>query len=247
MTDPSPPVGRAQSLPPWPSHGDATEEPAPPPPAAPRPEPPPDDWWKAPLTPSVTPPPPPPPPSVTPAPGRRPSSGRPLRGAVEWIVIVAVALIGAFLIRTFLIEAFFIPSDSMVPTLQRHDRVLVNKLSFELHPVHRGDIVVFNHPPGFDPTIKDLIKRVIGLPGESVSAQHGHVYINGRLLNEPYLPAGTVTGDFLARIIPPHAYWVMGDNRGNSSDSRVFGAIPRHLLVGRAFILVWPLNRIQLL
>jgi signal peptidase I len=125
--------------------------------------------------------------------------------------------------------------------------VLVNKLSFKLHPVHRGDIVVFNHPPGFDPAIKDLIKRVIGLPGETVAGIHGHVYINGRLLNEPYLPAGTVTSDFLPRIVPPHDYWVMGDNRGNSSDSRVFGPIARGLLVGRAFILVWPLSRIELL
>jgi signal peptidase I len=171
----------------------------------------------------------------------------PLRGAVEWVVILAVALIGAFVIRTFLIQAFYIPSDSMLPTLQKHDRVLVNKLSYDLHPVHRGDIVVFTHSPGFDPTIKDLIKRVIGLPGESVAGHDGHVYINGHQLTEPYLPTNTLTSDFPSRVVPPGRYWVMGDNRTNSTDSRVFGPITKSQLVGRAFVLVWPLGRLHLL
>lgn len=173
--------------------------------------------------------------------------GTAARGLLEWVVILGVALVGAFLIRTFLIQAFFIPSDSMVPTLQRHDRVLVNKVSYDLHPVHRGDIVVFTHSPGFDPNIKDLIKRVVALPGETVSGQNGHVYINGHQLNEPYLPPTTVTSDFPPRLIPPHDYWVMGDNRTNSADSRVFGPISRQQVVGRAFVLVWPLGRIGLL
>jgi signal peptidase I len=167
-----------------------------------------------------------------------------LRGAVEWVVIVAVALLGAFLIRALVVQTFYIPSESMLPTLQKQDRVLVNKLSYHLHPVHRGDIVVFKHSPGFDPTIKDLIKRVIGLPGETVQGRGGHVFIDNHELNEPYLPAGMVTTDFGPRVIPAHSYWVMGDNRINSSDSRVFGAITRSQLVGRAFVLIWPLNRL---
>src|SRR2546423_9158427 len=96
-----------------------------------------------------------------------PSSSR-LRGTVEWVVIVAAALVAALVIKTFLIQAFFIPSESMQPTLEVRDRVLVNKLSYHLHPVHRGDIVVFKRPPGEtgDAAIKDLIKRVVGLPND---------------------------------------------------------------------------------
>lgn len=171
-----------------------------------------------------------------------PKSSR-FRGAVEWIVIVAAALVAALLIKTFLIQAFFIPSESMVPTLKVHDRVLVNKLSYHLHRIHRGDIVVFRRPPNERQPINDLIKRVIGLPGETVQTQDGHVLINGKTLNESYLPPGTFSGSQEQPFtIPAGSYWVMGDNRTNSSDSRVFGAIPKSLVVGRAFVKVWPLS-----
>jgi signal peptidase I len=191
----------------------------------------------------------PPPGSASPgAPSERPAGVSRMRGVVEWAVIIAVALIGAVLMRTFLIQAFFIPSESMVPTLEKGDRVLVNKLSYRLHPVHRGDIVVFTRTPGkIDPAYKDLIKRVIGLPGDTVEGRGGHVYINGHLLYEPYLPAGTDTSKFSKLVIPPNMYWVMGDNRTNSSDSRVFGPIAKHQIVGRAFVLWWPLSRVRLL
>jgi signal peptidase I len=167
-----------------------------------------------------------------------------VRNAVEWVVIIAVALIGAFLIRAFVVQTFYIPSESMLPTLQKQDRVLVNKLSYRLHAVHRGDIVVFEHSPGFDPAIKDLIKRVVGLPGETVQGMNGHVYVNGHELNEPYLREGTTTTDFAPKLIPANSYWVMGDNRTNSSDSRVFGSIAKSQIVGRAFVLIWPLSRL---
>jgi len=161
---------------------------------------------------------------------------------------VAAALITALLIKTFLLQAFYIPSDSMNPTLVQHDRVLVNKLSYHFHDIHRGDVVVFKRPPGEDdPTIKDLIKRVIGLPGETVEGRDGQVLINGRALHEPYVPKGVQTADFPAQKIPVDKYWVMGDNRGNSKDSRVFGPIAKNLIVGRAFIRVWPISKISLL
>jgi signal peptidase I len=177
------------------------------------------------------------------APGR---SG--VRSAVEWVVIVAAALLTALLIKTFLLQAFYIPSDSMNPTLVVHDRVLVNKLSYHFHDVHRGDIVVFKRPPGEDdPRIKDLIKRVVGLPGDTVEGRSGRVLIDGRALTEPYLPKGTQTSDFPTQKIPTGKYWVMGDNRGNSKDSRVFGPIDKSLIVGRAFIRVWPISKISLL
>ena len=167
---------------------------------------------------------------------------------MEWIVIVAAALITALLIKTFLLQAFYIPSASMDPTLKIHDRVLVNKLSYHFHEVHRGDIVVFKRPPGeHDVNIKDLIKRVVALPGETVEGRDGHVLIDGRILHEPYVPPNTTTDNFGPTKIAKNHYWVMGDNRTNSKDSRVFGPIARSLIVGRAFIRVWPLSKISLL
>ena len=155
----------------------------------------------------------------------------------------------ALVIKTFLFQAFYIPSESMEPTLKPGDRVLVNKLSYRFHPIHRGDIVVFKTPPSeaSDPTIKDLIKRVIGLPGDKIEERGNNVYINDRLLNEPYLPPGTPTTSLPPRIVPPGQYFVMGDNRTNSKDSRFIGTIPRSLIVGRAFVRVWPLSSVGLL
>jgi signal peptidase I len=175
------------------------------------------------------------------------SGGDAVRVAFEWVGLVVLALIIALLIKTFLFQAFYIPSESMVPTLKVHDRVLVNKLSYKLHPVHRDDIVVFKAPAGSDPGIDDLVKRVIGLPGETVSGHGGHVYINNKLLNEPYLPAGMYTSDFAPVKIPAHSYWVMGDNRINSKDSRVFGTITKGKIVGRVFVRIWPFSRLNFL
>jgi signal peptidase I len=154
----------------------------------------------------------------------------------------------ALIIKTFLIQAFYIPSPSMFPTLQTNDRVLVNKLSYELHDVNRGDLVVFERPPGeTDTDIKDLIKRVIGLPGDVVSSCGGHVCIDGTPLEEPYLPDGVTTGDFERVTIPEGQVFVMGDNRENSSDSRIFGPIDEDTIVGRAFVRIWPLSELDLL
>jgi len=178
---------------------------------------------------------------------------------IEWVVLVGAALVIALIVKAFLFQAFYIPSDSMVPTLKTNDRVIVNKLSYKLHAVHRGDIIVFKTPKGsdgrpIDPTIKDLIKRVIALPGETVSSQGGQVYVNGQAIDEHYLPAGTVTdcshfvpNCFPKGPLPADEYWVMGDNRQGSRDSRYFGPIPKSDIVGRAFLRVWPLSRIGFL
>jgi signal peptidase I len=177
-----------------------------------------------------------------------PTDGRGVgRTVFEWVGLVVLALVIALLIKTFLFQAFYIPSESMVPTLKIHDRVLVNKLSYKLHPVHRGDIVVFKAPPHADPGIDDLVKRVIGLPGEVVAAHGGHVYINGKQLPETYLSRSVSTSTFEARRIPEHSYWVMGDNRGNSKDSRSFGFITKSQIVGRVFLRIWPLTRINIM
>jgi len=170
------------------------------------------------------------------------------RGAVEWIVILVGALLVAFVVKTFLLQAFYIPSASMESTLNIGDRVLVNKLSYDFHDVRRGDIVVFKSPPGEgNPEIKDLIKRVIGLPNETVEGHDGRVFINGNPLKEPYLAEGATTSAFAPEKIPPGHLWVMGDNRGNSKDSRVFHTIDEDLVVGRAFVRVWPLGALGLL
>jgi signal peptidase I len=182
-----------------------------------------------------------PPPQAPSTKGREKPSG--LRNAIEWVTIIAGALIVAFVVKTFLVQAFYIPSGSMLPTLQEQDRVLVNKLSYDLHDVHRGDIVVFKGPEQAQGQVKDLIKRDIGLPGDTVEAHDGQLFVNGQALKEPYLGPGITTGPLEPQHIPPHHYWVMGDNRGNSKDSRFFGAIDQSLIIGRAFVRVWPVNR----
>jgi signal peptidase I len=186
-------------------------------------------------------------PGTAEAKGPPPGEGRSVgRTVFEWVGLVVLALVIALLIKTFLFQAFYIPSESMLPTLKVHDRVLVNKLSYKLHPVHRSDIVVFTAPPHADPGIDDLVKRVIGLPGNTVEGRGGHVYINGRALKEPYVH-GSYTSDFGPKVVPKDSYWVMGDNRGNSKDSRSFGVITKSQIVGRVFLRIWPLNRINIL
>ena len=124
----------------------------------------------------------------------RRQSGR--RKVIEWVVLIGVALVVALVVKAFLVQAFYIPSDSMVPTLKKDDRVLVNKLSYKLHDVNRGDIVVFSKPPKEQSDIKDLVKRVIALPNETVEAHDGHVFVNGKQLEESYLPDDVVQADF---------------------------------------------------
>ena len=171
-----------------------------------------------------------------------------VRNLVEWVAIIVGALAVALVVKTFLIQAFFIPSLSMYPTLDEGDRVLVNKISYKLHDVNRGDLVVFERPEGQpESDIKDLIKRVIGLPGETIEAREGVVYVNDRALTEDYLVEGVTTDNLPRQEIPAGHVWVMGDNRGDSADSRVFGPIDEDTIVGRAFILVWPIPEITLL
>jgi signal peptidase I len=183
------------------------------------------------------------------------------RAILEWAAIAAVAVLAALVLRAFVVQPFSIPSGSMEPTLKNHDRLLVNKLSYHFHSVHRGDIVVFKKP-GDDiaPGISDLVKRVIGLPGETISARDGQVYVDGRYLPQPWLPKvdqgvtvfppsipGCLPSPPGSCRVPAGEYFMLGDNRTDSADSRVIGPVPGSLFVGRAFILVWPLSRIGLL
>ncbi len=187
------------------------------------------------------------------------------RSFIEWGAVILGALLVAFLIRAVAFQAFYIPSESMEPTLQIKDRLLVNKLSYKLHDVHRGDIVVFEKPPGEASKINDLIKRVIALPGETISQQGSDLYIDRgqgpQKLTETYIKDHGDIGQTLTWVqgcanpstettkctIPSGHVWVMGDNRGHSHDSRFFGPIDNDLIVGRAFVKVWPLNKIGFL
>ena len=172
-----------------------------------------------------------------------PSKG--LRNTVEWIAIVIGALAVALLVKTFLIQAFYIPSGSMLPTLELGDRVLVNKLDTD---PSRGDLVVFERPENQpDDGIKDLIKRVVGLEGDTIEARDGVVYVNDEPLDETYLPEGVQTANLDRQTIPDGHLFVMGDNRVDSADSRVFGPIDADLVVGKAFVRVWPLNHLGFL
>lgn len=165
------------------------------------------------------------------------------RVLIDWIVVITIALLVAFVVRTFLLAHFVVDGTSMTSTLQSGDRVFVNKLSYRLHEPNRGDVVVLHQPSsGVE---RDLIKRVVGLPGEEIEVRSCNVLIDGRLLTEPYLanPADQRTGcggDTAPIMIPEDHVFVMGDNRGGSQDSRALGPIPTSELVGRAFVVFWP-------
>lgn len=173
------------------------------------------------------------------------------------------ALVVAVLIKTFVIQPFYIPSVSMEHTLEVNDRVMVSKLSYRFGDIERGDVVVFETGPDQDLSLpeaavqavldalgirsspnEDLIKRVIALGGDTVEIADNHLLVNGEALTEPYLNDGAMMADMPERTIPEGQIWVMGDNRNESSDSRVFGPVDVDHVVGHAVVRIWPLDRI---
>jgi signal peptidase I len=165
------------------------------------------------------------------------------RALLDWVIVIAVALLVAFLVRTFVLAHFVVDGTSMSTTLHDGDRVFVNKLSYRLHDPGRGDVVVLHEIRGT--TDRDLIKRVIALPGETIEMRNCEVTIDGKKLDEPYLDPQVVTpgncgGDTPPTPVPENHVFVMGDNRGGSLDSRALGPIDEGDLVGRAFVVFWP-------
>ncbi|GAB4264089.1 signal peptidase I [Thermincola ferriacetica] len=158
----------------------------------------------------------------------------------EILESVAIAVILAFVIRVFLFQPFYIPSGSMEPTLQPGDRIIVNKFLYRFKEPARGDIIVFKYPRN---PKRDFIKRVIGLPGETVEIRDSVLYINGKKVDQPYLPKGLRYGSYGPVKVPEGSYFMMGDNRNNSEDSRVWGTLPRENIVGKAMLIYWPLAR----
>ncbi|BAF59898.1 signal peptidase I [Pelotomaculum thermopropionicum SI] len=154
---------------------------------------------------------------------------------------VAIAVVLAVVIRLFVLEPFYIPSGSMEPTLKENDRIIVSKLNYRFQEPKRGDIVVFKFPR--DPK-RNFVKRLIAVGGETVALKDGHLYINGQAVPEDYLPPGLRFSDYGPREVPEGCYFMLGDNRNNSDDSRVWGFLPENLIVGKAVLIYWPLDRI---
>ena len=183
----------------------------------------------------------------------------------EWGESIVIALILALIIRTFFIQAFKIPSGSMIPTFEIGDRIFVNKLVYgprvpftdikfpALNSPQRGDIIIFVSPETPD---KDFVKRLIAFEGETVEIKNGNIYINGKMLDEPtsirsnyyYNTArGNYGKEGESVIVPKGAYFALGDNSANSRDSRYWGFVPKKNLIGKAFFLYWPIQRIRII
>ena len=181
---------------------------------------------------------------VTPAePIKEDEVARRRRVLFDWAVVIVVALLVAFLVRTFVLAHFVVDGTSMASTLHDDDRVFVNKLSYRLHDPNRGDVVVLHQISGTSE--RDLIKRVIALPGETIEVRNCQVFVDGRILEEPYLDeevlaSGSCGGDVAPTSVPEDHVYVMGDNRAGSQDSRALGPIDEDDLVGRAFVVFWP-------
>lgn len=186
---------------------------------------------------------------VTPPPSsvRAPRARRGGRALLEWVIILLVAVAVSFVVRAYAFQTFFIPSGSMEPTLLIGDRIVVDKLSVDFGSIHRGDILVFKAPPTENcggPPVTDLVKRVIGLPGDVLTSKGNTIYVNGKPLAENWPhnePLGPPIGHV---VVPANHYFMMGDNHNDSCDSRSWGPITRSEIIGKAFLRIWPLTRI---
>lgn len=173
-----------------------------------------------------------------------------VREVVEWVVIIAAAVGFAILLRTYVVEPYEIPSESMINTIQVGDRILGEKISYLTRDPEAGEVVTFRDPEDASTT---LIKRIIATPGQTIDLQDGVVYVDGVALDEPYTlgketdPIERHASTLSDSISYPYTlgddeYWVMGDNRTNSLDSRYFGPITRDMITSRAWVTFWPLN-----
>src|SRR6476646_1813842 len=178
-------------------------------------------------------------PAATAAPARPGTASSLLRELVEVVVLAVILYFGI----SFAVQAVHVEGLSMFATLDDNDYLIANKIDYRLHAPQRGDIIILRPPTD---NSKDFIKRIIALPGERILISHGIVYINGHKLDEPYLPEAWTTlnnwGGPDGMVVPPNDYFVMGDNRNRSQDSRIFGFIGRDRIDGRAWFRIWPLN-----
>lgn len=168
-------------------------------------------------------------------------SKKDLKGIIwEWVETIVVALVLALIIRTFIVQVFYIPSGSMEPTLGIRDRIIVNKFIYRFREPKREEIIVFKYPAKPGEKRRDFIKRIMGLPRETLEIKDGVVFINGSPISENH-PMNRDHAYFGPVKIPESHYFVMGDNRPNSADSRVWGYLPKGNIVGLAFLRIWPI------
>ncbi len=184
----------------------------------------------------------------------------PWRSVIDWVLTIAIAIGVVLAIKAWVVNPYRIPSSSMEPTLHcaepgagcrasLSDRVLANRFIYHFKDPGRGDVVVFKTPPAasrceFGLGGGTFVKRIVGLPGEKIREQNGFVFIDGERLEEPYLDGTRDRADFAEREIPDGEYFMMGDNRGQSCDSRVWGSVPRGNIIGEVFSVYWPPQRI---
>jgi signal peptidase I len=176
-------------------------------------------------------------------------TARKRRHAIEWALIIVVAVLVSVLVRTFVFQTFFIPSSSMNPTLWKGDRIVVNKLSVEFGTINIGDIVVFKAPPDVamdcgDP-VTDLVKRVIGLPGDHLYSKGNTIFVNGTPLDQKWSVWPTLGTPIRPTTVAAGHYFMMGDWHSESCDSRTWGTVPRSDLIGKVFVRIWPLKSIE--
>jgi signal peptidase I len=192
-----------------------------------------------------------PPPPIFVGENKPPKTRSRSRTVLEWLIVVALAVLVSLLVRTYVFQTFSIPSGSMEPTLHVGDRIVVSKLSVEFGTIHRGDILVFKAPPAVrsdcGDDVADLVKRVIGLPGDHLTSKGNTIYVNGQPLKQPWTHNEPIFRHIGKVTVPANHYFMMGDNEPNSCDSRFWGSIPRSSVIGKAFLRIWPLSRIGFL
>jgi signal peptidase I len=161
-----------------------------------------------------------------------------------WLRDLVLSVLLAFIVIVFLYQPVQVEGTSMMPRLENHERIFINKFLYRFRPIERGDVVVFRYP--LDPS-KSYIKRVIGLPGDEISIREGQVLVNGKPLREPYVPPSYVDDQSYAAVhVEPNHYFVLGDHRSSSNDSREWGTVDRQFVYGKAVFVYWPLSQVGL-
>ena len=158
-----------------------------------------------------------------------------------WLRDLILSVLLAFIVIVFLYQPVQVEGTSMMPRLENHERIFINKFVYRFRPIERGDVVVFRYPLD---TSKSYIKRIIGLPGDEVSIRGGHVLVNGRSLREPYIPSSYLDDQSYSPVhVEPNHYFVLGDHRSSSNDSREWGTVDRQYVYGKAVFVYWPLSQ----
>jgi signal peptidase I len=175
-----------------------------------------------------------------------------LRSTIDWIVVLAIATTIALVVRAFVVQTYFIPSASMYPTLKVGDRILVLKAAYRFTTPATGDVIVFRAPADErtqcdSPEVDDLVKRIIGTPGETIWSHGNTIYVNGHVLDQRWSHVNPIGQPIRKQLIPANDYFVMGDNHPESCDSRVWGYVPRANIIGKAVLIFWPLSRISII